>query len=117
MFAFLRLNVITGMMVLLSYASLRAATINVSSLPALQTAINNASPGDVIILANGVYTASTDISINKQGTATQPITIQAQSIGGAEIRGTAGFNLASPARYIIIKGFKFTFNAGQATMA
>jgi len=96
---------------------LSAATINVSSLPALQTAINNAAPGDVIILANGVYTASTDITISKQGTAAQPITITAQTIGGAEINGTAGFNIASPAKYIIIKGFKFTFNASQATMA
>lgn len=97
--------------------TLHAATVNVSSLSALQTAINNASPGDIIILANGVYTASTDISISKQGTAAAPITIQAQSIGGAEINGTAGINIVSPAKYIIIKGFKFTFNASQATMA
>ncbi|MBV7529177.1 discoidin domain-containing protein [Chitinophaga sp. sic0106] len=96
---------------------LSAATINVSSLSALQTAINSAVAGDVIILANGVYTASTDISINKQGTASQPITIQAQTIGGVEINGTAGINIVSPAKYIIIKGFKFKFNASQATMA
>lgn len=96
---------------------LAAATIQVSSLSALQTAINNAAPGDVIVLANGVYTASTDITVNKQGTAAQPITITAQSIGGAEIKGTAGFNIVSPARYIIIRGFKFTHNASQATMA
>ncbi|UPK68528.1 chondroitinase-B domain-containing protein [Chitinophaga filiformis] len=96
---------------------LHAATINVSSLSALQTAINNAAPGDVIVLANGTYSASTDITISKQGTATQPITIAAQSIGGAVISGTAGFNIVSPARYIVIRGFKFTFNASQATMA
>jgi poly(beta-D-mannuronate) lyase len=96
---------------------LAAATITVSSLSALQTAINNAAPGDVIILTNGIYTASTDITINKQGTASQPITIQAQTIAGVEIRGTAGFSLVSPARYIIIKGFRFTHNASQATMA
>ncbi|MFB6454786.1 discoidin domain-containing protein [Chitinophaga sp. Hz27] len=96
---------------------LSAATVNVSSLSALQTAINNAAAGDVIILANGVYTASTTITINKQGTAVAPITIQAQTIGGVEINGTAGITIASPAKYIIIKGFKFKFNASQATMA
>ncbi|HJT74909.1 MAG TPA: chondroitinase-B domain-containing protein [Chitinophaga sp.] len=96
---------------------LSAATINVSSLSALQTAINNAAPGDIIILANGVYTASADITINKQGTAAQPITIAAQSIGGAEVNGTAGFSIVSPARYIVIRGFKFTHSASQATMA
>lgn len=94
-----------------------AVTITVTSLSALQTAINNAAPGDIIILANGVYTASTDITINKQGTSAQPITIKAQSIGGAEVKGTAGFSIVSPARYIIIQGFKFTHNASQATMA
>lgn len=94
-----------------------AATITVTSLPALQTAINNAAPGDIIILTNGVYTASADITINKQGSASQPITIKAQSIGGAEVRGTAGFSIVSPARYIIIQGFRFTHNASQATMA
>jgi poly(beta-D-mannuronate) lyase len=98
-------------------ARLSAATINVASLSALQTAINNAAPGDVIILANGVYTASADVTISKQGTAALPITISAQTAGGAEIKGTAGFSIVSPARYIIISGFKFTHNASQATMA
>lgn len=98
-------------------ASLTAATITVTSLSALQTAINNAVAGDIIILANGTYTASSDITVSKQGTATSPITIQAQSIGGAIIGGTNGFNIVSPAKYIIIKGFKFTHNASQATMA
>jgi hypothetical protein len=98
-------------------ACLTAAIITVTSLPALQTAITNAAPGDIIILANGTYTANTDITVNKQGTASLPITIQAQSIGGAIIGGTNGFNIVSPARYIIIKGFKFIHNASQATMA
>src|ERR1044072_7212943 len=90
------------------------ATITVTSLSALQTAINNAAAGDVIILANGVYTANADITVNKQGTAAQPITIQAATIGGAEITGSNGFNIVSPAKYIIIKGFKFTHSASQA---
>ena len=105
------------LMLYVTPATMWGATITVSSLSALQTAINNASPGDVIILANGVYTASADITVNKQGTATQPITIQAQTIAGAEITGSNGFNIVSPARYIIIKGFKFTHSASQATMA
>ncbi|MFL5744897.1 MAG: chondroitinase-B domain-containing protein [Niastella sp.] len=94
-----------------------ATTIPVTSLPELQTAINNAAPGDVIILANGVYTATTDITINKKGTAAQPITIAAQSIGGAEITGSGGFSIVSPAAYIIIKGFTFTHAANHAKMA
>lgn len=90
------------------------AQTTVTSLSALQSAINNASPGDVIILANGTYTASTDISITKQGTAAQPITIKAQSVAGAIITGTGGFNISSPARYIVVQGFKFTHSANKA---
>ncbi|MCD9019296.1 chondroitinase-B domain-containing protein [Parachryseolinea silvisoli] len=89
----------------------------VTSLSALQTAINNAAAGSTITLANGTYTASSDIVITKTGTASQPITIQAQSIGGVTIGGTAGFALNSPAAYIVIKGFRFTHSASQATMA
>jgi hypothetical protein len=94
-----------------------ATTVPVTSLPELQTAINNAAPGDVIVLANGVYTTTADITINKKGTAAQPITIAAQTIGGAEITGTGGFSIVSPAAYIIIKGFKFTHAASHAKMA
>jgi hypothetical protein len=93
-----------------------ANTITVTSIPALQTAINNAAPGDLIILANGLYTTTADISINRKGTAAQPITIAAQTIGGAEITGTGGFSIVSPAAYIIIKGFKFTHAANHAKM-
>jgi hypothetical protein len=94
-----------------------ATTVPVTSIAELQAAINNAAPGDVIILANGVYTATADITISKKGTAAQPITIASQSIGGAEITGAGGFSIVSPAAYIIIKGFKFTHAANHAKMA
>jgi hypothetical protein len=93
------------------------AQITVNSLSGLQTAINNASPGAVIILADGTYTAGVAITIDKQGTASQPITIKARTIGGAEITGTGGFSIVSPASHIIIEGFKFTHSASRATMA
>ncbi|MGX5817367.1 chondroitinase-B domain-containing protein [Chitinophaga lutea] len=94
-----------------------AAIIPVNSLPALQTAINNAVPGDVIVVANGVYTATANITINKQGTAAQPITITAESVGGVEITGTAGIVIASPAKYVVVSGFRFTHSAGKAQIA
>jgi poly(beta-D-mannuronate) lyase len=99
---------------LLTSASLFAKTITVASIADLQTAINKAQPGDVILLKNGVYTTTTDILVNKQGTAQQPITIAAEKIGEAEITGKGGFNVVSPAKYIIIKGFKFTHAASKA---
>ena len=85
-----------------------ADSIKVTSIDALQNAINNAKPGDILILANGTYTTTQDITVDRRGTASQPITICAETIGKAEISGLGGFNLISPAAYIIIKGFKFT---------
>jgi len=93
-----------------------AATITISSLSALQTAINNASAGDVIILANGVYSSSADITISRKGTAALPITIAAQTIGGVEISGAGGFSIVSPAAWVVIKGFRFTHAANHAKM-
>ena len=69
------------------------ATVRVASLPALQKAIEAASPGERIELADGVYTMTGAIGIAKQGTESQPIVIAAQTIGSAEINGAGGFNL------------------------
>lgn len=99
-----------------TFKTVSAATITVSSLSALQTAINSANAGDVIMLTNGVYTSSADITISRKGTAAQPITIVAQTIGGVEITGSGGFSIVSPATWIIIKGFKFTHAVGHAKM-
>ncbi|MGN7723572.1 chondroitinase-B domain-containing protein [Chitinophaga sp. 22620] len=104
-------------LLLLIALKLPAAVIPVSSLPALQAAINNAVAGDVIVLANGVYTATADITVNKKGTKDKPITITAATIGGVEINGSGGFNLVSPASYVVIQGFNFTHNAGRAKTA
>jgi len=91
-----------------------ANTIIVSSIAELQHAINDAKPGDIILLKKGVYAATTDIIINCTGTKSQPITIAAEHAGDAEITGSSGFNLVSPAAYIIIRGFKFTHAASKA---
>src|SRR5712691_2166548 len=80
---------------------------NVSSIAALQTAINNAVPGDQIILANGSYTTSGAITVARAGTSTQPILIAAQTVGGAIISGTSAFTVNSPAAFVIIRGFFF----------
>jgi hypothetical protein len=85
-----------------------AATNQVSSISELNARISTAVPGDTIIVSNGLYATTSSIAVTKVGTAANPITIQAQTIGGVEIRGTHGFNLNSPAAYITIEGFKLT---------
>jgi Chondroitinase B len=87
-------------------------TFRVSSLSALQSRINSAIPGDLIILTNGVYTSTATINIDRQGTAQNPITIAADTTGGAEIRGSASFSVNSPAAWIVIRGFRLTHSIG-----
>jgi len=101
----------------ISTGALLANTITVSSVAALQNAINEAKPGDIILLKNGLYTTTTDILISKAGTKAQPITIAAETAGGAEIAGAGGFELVSPAAYVVIRGFKFTHAASKARSA
>ena len=87
-----------------------AVTNNVSTLAALQTAINGAHAGDVIILANGSYSGST-ITINRVGTSNAPILIQAQTIGGVNLTA-GGFQFDSPAAWVTVQGFNITGAAG-----
>lgn len=86
--------------------------LTVKDLSSLQTEINQAKPGTTLVLANGSYTSETPIIVNRQGTQAQPITISAETTGGVEIKGAAGFVISGPAAHIVIQGFNFTHQAG-----
>jgi poly(beta-D-mannuronate) lyase len=107
------LSILTFLVFLFLSTGSFAKTIIVASLPELQTAIDKAVAGDVVILKNGVYTTDDDVVIKSKGSADKPITITAESIGGAEIKGMGGVNIKSPAAYIIIRGFKFANASGK----
>ena len=88
-------------------------TINVSSVSGLQTAINNAAPGDEIVVANNTYSLSQFVNVSsKNGTASNPIVIRAASVLGVTLGGTGAFNVTDSS-YIIIRGFRFTGNTGS----
>ena len=94
-----------------------AATYTVNSISALQTRINSAVAGDIIILQNGIYTTSAAIAINRQGTSSARITVMAETPGSVEIRGTHGFTVSSPATYVTIDGFRLTHTSGRNSIA
>ena len=98
--------------VILSIIPVKAETLKVNSISSLQQAINIALPGDRIIVAAGIYSTEADITVTRQGTANKPVTIEAETTGGVEIKGTNGFVISSPSSYVIIKGFKFTNKTG-----
>ena len=77
-----------------------ARSITVNSVANLQTAINNASIGDTINLANGTYSNNV-LNIN-----TNAITIKAATPGGVFLNGTYDINING--HYINFSGFQFT---------
>src|SRR4051794_6031326 len=83
-----------------------AATRVVTSISALQSALGSAAPGDVIELAGGPGSTSSTISISRSGTASAPITVQAQHVGAATITGSGGFSIG--ASYVAVSGFRLT---------
>jgi len=105
------------LMTCLAANAVSAKTVKVTSLPTLEVAIADSSPGTEIILANGVYTSTNIIRIARTGTAAEPITLSAETLGGVEITGTQGFHIEAPAAYIVIKGFKFTHEVGGEEIA
>ncbi len=80
--------------------SAKAATINVSSVSALQTAINNSNSGDIINLVNGHYSNNT-ISIAKSN-----ITVQAATAGAVFLDGTNAISITG--NNVTFNGFQFT---------
>jgi poly(beta-D-mannuronate) lyase len=93
-----------------------AAVKLVDSIAALQAAIDETVAGDTLTLKDGIYTTNQVITVNRAGTAGQPITLAAESTGGVEINGTHGFNITGSAAYIVISGFKFTHASGTTVI-
>ena len=81
-------------------ASAAAATTNVSSIAALQAAVNGAAAGDIIVLANGTYLDST-IDIG-----TSDITVRAERPAGVFLNGTVAITISG--NRVKFSGFQFT---------
>ena len=90
----------------LSLVSIKAfaATYAVDSVAALQSRIDAAVPGDVITLKDGGYVTAAALAVKCAGSGDHPITIEAQTVGGVELGGTHGFEVVSPAAWVVIRG-------------
>jgi poly(beta-D-mannuronate) lyase len=84
-----------------------AASQTVGSIVELQARIDAAKPGEVIVVKQGSYVTSAPISVKAGG-----VRIVAESIGGVEIAGTHGFDVAPPASRVAIEGFVFRHASG-----
>ncbi|MFZ4670772.1 MAG: chondroitinase-B domain-containing protein, partial [Flavobacterium sp.] len=81
-------------------ANANASVVNVSSIAALQSAINASNCGDIIILADGHYTDTT-LNIGRSN-----ITVKAATNGGVYLDGINDINING--NYIKFNGFQFT---------
>jgi hypothetical protein len=79
---------------------LQARQVNVSSIAALQNAINNSVANDTINLADGTYMNNT-ISIAKNN-----IVVRAATPGGVYLNGTNAITISG--NYVTFSGFQFT---------
>jgi hypothetical protein len=75
------------------------SVVHVSSVAQLQSAINQASAGDTIILADGTYFNNT-LEISKSN-----IAVRAATLGGVILNGTNDIQILG--NYIVLSGFQF----------
>lgn len=84
------------LLLLLASPALAARQVSVSSVAQLQSALAAAQAGDDIVLADGTYAVSANLSCSANGTAQAPIVVRAQNRLGALIRFNAleGFKVS-----------------------
>jgi len=78
----------------------------VNTRQTLQTAINAAVPGSTIIVRNGTYNDFYASVTTKSGTAANPITIKAETVGGVTLTGDSRFTMKK-SEHIKFEGFVF----------
>ncbi len=77
----------------------------VASVSEITAAMQTVQPGDTLIMATGVW-QNADITFKGNGTATQPITLQAQVPGQVTLSGTSRLRLAGS--FLVVSGLQFT---------
>ncbi|MDO6760357.1 chondroitinase-B domain-containing protein [Tamlana sp. 2_MG-2023] len=69
------------------------------------------SPGDVVTWTNGSYSAEQRINFTANGTASNPITLRAETPGGVIFTGLTNMDISGD--YVIIDGFYWNGGAGS----
>lgn len=78
--------------------------IKVTNLDELNKAIKEAQPGDLIIMANGVW-KDVEIKFVAHGTLDKPITLLAENMGQVSLEGKSCIKLGG--EYLVVKGLYF----------
>ncbi len=87
----------------------RAAEIEAGPGDGIENIIRGLGPGDVLILADGIYDINERFSFDIAGTAAQPITIRAAAGARPHFRQLAGQNIWDiRASHVVIQGLEFS---------
>ena len=89
----IRLRLVTALplFVLLPASIVHGKEVRVATVEELRAAITAAAAGDHVVVADGAYEVDKAIEITVAGTKGEPIEIAAETVGGVEIKGAAGF--------------------------
>lgn len=90
----------TGLIAAAIFSHASASQVFVSSMLDLQSAVNNSSPGDTIVLMNGTYTNGT-LVISRSG-----IMVKAEKSGGVFLNGSQNIDITG--NDVVFSGFQFT---------
>ena len=85
-------------------ALLPAAEIRVATPTGVPAAMAKTKPGDVVVLADGLYT-DTKLSFQAEGTAEKPVVLRAQTPG--QVRFTGKSQLTFGGSYVHVRGLVF----------
>ena len=87
-----------------------ATDFKVSSASDISNAMNSAQPGDVLIMADGVWTHQ-DINFSGNGNAPAPITLRVETPGGVLLNGTSQVSISGS--YLVVDGLNFEGGGGN----
>ena len=87
-----------------STPSVHAADISVADADAIQAALTNVQPGDVLVMDDGVW-RDQEIVFAATGTAQAPITLRPQTPGGVTVTGAS--NLSISGSHLVVSGINF----------
>lgn len=88
----------------LSVSTGHAATFNVSSAEDITNALQNAKPGDELVMQDGTWTDQ-EIHFASNGSADAPLTLRAQTPGKVILTGTSELQISG--RHLVIDGLHF----------
>ncbi len=94
-----------ALLLLLPALTTRAAQFSVSTAAEISTVASFAQPGDTLVMQDGVWN-NADVLFSANGTAAQPITLRAATLGRVHLTGQSRLRLSG--NYLVVDGLTFT---------